>query len=187
MCRSISGNMRARMSGTAGGMFFSDVDASGHEAAAEEYLRLVAARLAETRRHGYELLGVSEGWSVLDVGCGLGEVCADLSEIVGARGRVVGIDASSALVAKAREQWSHLPIEFGVGDAEALDFGDATFDAVRAERVLQHLDRPATAIGEMARVVRPGGRISVFDTVQDSTVVATEHPAVWRAVVARAL
>ena len=179
--------MRARVSGTAGGMFFSDVDASGHEAVADGYLRLVAARLAETRRQGYDLLGVSEGWSVLDVGCGLGEVCADLSEIVGAQGRVVGVDASSGLVARAREQWSHLPIEFGVGDAEALDFGDATFDAVRAERVLQHLDHPATAIGEMARVVRPGGRVSVFDSVLDSTVVATEHPAVWRAVVARAL
>jgi SAM-dependent methyltransferase len=75
-----------------------------------------------------------------------------------------------------------LPIEFDVGDAEALAFDDATFDAVRAERVLQHLKDPATAVAEMARVVRPGGRVFVLDPVHDAAVVATEYPDVWETI-----
>src|SRR5262249_54389046 len=129
----------ARMTGAARGGFFSDVDASGQADAAEQYLRAAADRAAELRRAGYELLGVAEGWSVLDVGCGLGEVCADLTGLVGPNGRVVGIDVSTALIARARERWSQSAVEFDVGDAEALAFEDECFDAVRAERVVQHL------------------------------------------------
>src|SRR5262245_4014546 len=149
----------SRMTGPTGGPMFSDVDASGQAEKARRYLSAAADRAAEMRREGYHRLGVTDGWSILDVGCGLGEVCADLAELVGPTGRVVGIDASEALIAHARERWGASRIEFDVGDAEALEFEDATFDAVRAERVVQHLGDPATAIAEMARVVRPGGGV----------------------------
>jgi ubiquinone/menaquinone biosynthesis C-methylase UbiE len=162
--------------------FFSEVDASGLEGEAQQYLQAMAARVSEMRRQGYELMGVAEGWSVLDVGGGLGEVCADLVEVVGAAGRVVGIDASSSMIGRAREQWGGLPIDFDVGDAEALGFADATFDGVRAERVIQHLNRPGMAIAEMARIVRPGGRVYVVDPVHDASIVATAHPEVWHAI-----
>ena len=158
---------------------FSDVDASGQAETARRYLSAAAERAAEMRREGYSRLGVRNGWSVLDVGCGLGEVCADLAALVGQTGRVVGIDASEAMIAHARERWGGSPIEFAVGDAEALHFEDATFDAARAERVVQHLRHPATAIAEMARVVRPGGRVFVLDPVHDATIVATQYPEVW--------
>jgi SAM-dependent methyltransferase len=55
-------------------------------------------------------------------------------------------------------------VEFRPGDIERLDFDDATFDGVTCERVFQHLDAPDTAIGELVRVTRPGGRIAVIDT-----------------------
>jgi SAM-dependent methyltransferase len=170
------------MTGAARGEFFSDVDASGQAEAAERYLRAAADRAAATRRAGYELLGVAESWSVLDVGCGLGEVCADLAELVGLSGRVVGVDVSAEMITRARERWSHLATEFDVAEAEALGFEDATFDAARAERVIQHLQNPARAIAEMARVTRRGGRVFVLDVVHDATVFATDYPGVWEAI-----
>jgi len=170
------------MSGPEGGGLFSDVDASGQADAAQRYLSAVADRAAEMRREGYRLLGVDKGWAVLDVGCGLGEVCADLIELVGPSGRVVGIDASEAMITHARDRCGESLIEFEVGDAVALEFDDACFDAVRAERVVQHMGDPATAIAEMARVVRPGGRVFVLDPVHDATVVATQYPEVWETI-----
>jgi SAM-dependent methyltransferase len=164
------------------GSLFSDIDGSGASDDAARYLTFAAERAADVRRQGYERMEIGEGWSVLDVGCGLGEVCADLVELVGPSGRVVGVDVSEAMITRARERCGELPIEFGIGDAEALVFEDATFDAVRAERVVQHLDDPATAIAEMARVVRPGGKVFVLDPVHDASVVATEHPEVWEAI-----
>jgi len=122
---------------------FSDVDAGfGNEAA--QYRSVTAELARDSRRESYQLLNVGLGSSVLDVGCGRGEVCADLAPLVGATGVVVGVDASTDLIERAREAWRDLPCRFEVGDAEALAFHDATFDAVRAERLLQHLD-PAFA------------------------------------------
>jgi ubiquinone/menaquinone biosynthesis C-methylase UbiE len=144
------------------GSLFSDIDGSGASDDAARYLAFAAERAADVRRQGYERMEIGEGWSVLDVGCGLGEVCADLVELVGPSGRVVGVDVSEAMITRARERCGDLPIDFGIGDAEALVFEDATFDAVRAERVVQHVDDPATAVAEIARVVRPGGKVFVL-------------------------
>ena len=55
-------------------------------------------------------------------------------------------------------------VEFRPGDISRLEFGDATFDGVTCERVFQHLDTPDTAIGELVRVTKPGGRLVVIDT-----------------------
>ena len=63
--------------------------------------------------------------------------------------------------ARRRMYDTRLPVEFRVGDAQSLDFDDDTFDAVRAERVFQHLVDPVQALEELARVTRPGGRIAV--------------------------
>lgn len=75
------------------------------------------------------------------------------------------MDASAVMIAEAqrRHAASGLPVAFTVGDAQHLAFADASFDCCRAERVLMHLDHPERALGEMVRVVRPGGKIVVFD------------------------
>lgn len=53
--------------------------------------------------------------------------------------------------------------QVAVADVHRLPFGDAVFDGVWADRVLQHVEDPGHALGEMVRVIRPGGRIVVFD------------------------
>lgn len=102
---------------------------------------------------------------MLDVGCGAGEVCVELAAHVGPSGRVAGIDPSDAMLGVARRtaESSGLAIELQVASIYALPFPDNTFDAVRAERVFQHLEDPEAGLREMLRVTRVGGRVMLFD------------------------
>lgn len=111
-------------------------------------------------------LGLTAGERLLDVGCGLGEAARDLARDLGPDGEVVGIDASTAMldVARRRSDGAACPMRFRVGDALALDQPTGSFDAARAERLLQWLSDPAAAVYELARVVRPSGRLSLIDT-----------------------
>jgi SAM-dependent methyltransferase len=76
-----------------------------------------------------------------------------------------------------------LPVSFQVADARSLPFPDGTFDGVRAERLLMHVPEAPRAVAEMARVTRPGGRVSVFDFDWDTMLVDSPHRDVTRAVV----
>ena len=67
-----------------------------------------------------------------------------------------------------------LPVAFGVSDAQHLAFADATFDRCRTDRALMYLKHPELALAEMVRVVRPGGKVVVFDFDWGTTFV--DHP-----------
>ncbi|MFC9689406.1 methyltransferase domain-containing protein [Kribbella sp. NPDC056951] len=117
-----------------------------------------------------ELLDARAGMAVLDVGSGTGDDLLGIAGVVGIGGRAVGVDVSTAMVAEARRRTAKgVPAEFVVGDATRLDFADACFDRVRAERVLMALADPEAAVREMARVVRPGG-VVVLSEVDAATV-----------------
>ena len=86
---------------------------------------------------------------VLDVGCGPGTITADIGRRV-APGRVLGIDASAAVIEEARRDFGGGPnVEFSVGDLYALEVDDHAFDVVHAHQVLQHLSDPVRALREM--------------------------------------
>lgn len=133
------------------------------------------------RRWERARLRLSGGHRLLDVGCGTGDAALALAPDLGVDGEVVGIDASAAMVAVARQRastWRYEPedgdgaitrsacctLRFVVGDALRIDEEDESFDAVRSERTLQWLADPAVALAEMVRVARPGASISLIDT-----------------------
>jgi ubiquinone/menaquinone biosynthesis C-methylase UbiE len=142
---------------------YRDVDGARDPSMLSHQLDGIAATpaMAASKRRSLELLGLTAGGSVLDVGCGNGPELAALAQIVGPTGRVVGLDRSSALIAdaQARGLLESGPIELLVGDAEALPFEDGQFDACRIDRTLQHLDHPEVALSEMRRVTRAGGTV----------------------------
>ena len=89
-----------------------------------------------------------------------------LAADLGVEGEVVGVDASAEMIAAARSRAraATCRTRFAVGDASALDEPDDSFDVVRSERMLQWLTSPEAAVAEMARVLRPGGLVSLVDT-----------------------
>lgn len=132
-----------------------------------------------------ELIGDVRGRTVLDVGCGDGELATALWE----RGaRVSGIDASAAMIAAAgrRAERQGAKITFAVGTAGRLPFAPATFDRVVAVTVLCFVDDTASALGEISRVLRPSGRLVIGELGRVSLWAAERrlrgwlgHP-VWR-------
>lgn len=135
-------------------------------------------------RHLVERLGLHEGSSLLDVGCGTGNFTRDVAPIVAPNGKVVGLDLSEAMlgVANTRASEAGLQIDYHLGDAAALPFADAQFDAVRSERLLQYLPDPAKALAEMMRVTRPGGRVAATEVDWDGISIDTAglDRSIWR-------
>jgi ubiquinone/menaquinone biosynthesis C-methylase UbiE len=106
--------------------------------------------------------GVSPGERALDVGCGPGYFARMLARAVGPEGSVIGVDAAPEMVEYAARKAGKLPnCRFEAGTAEALSFPDASFDVVVSSLMLHHLPEEARqkAVAEMARVLRPGGRL----------------------------
>jgi ubiquinone/menaquinone biosynthesis C-methylase UbiE len=123
-------------------------------------------------------LRLRDGDRVLDAGCGIGDDVLALARRVGRKGHVVGIDVSEAMIAATRDAIaeSGLHTEALTADVQALPFEDASFDACRCERVLMHVTDAGIALTELVRVLRSGGRLSIFDVDCDSMVVdATDH------------
>src|ERR1700753_3065156 len=84
-----------------------------------------------------DALAPGPGDRVLDAGSGAGEVARDLAARVGPDGEVTAMDFSVAAADVARSRHDGSPVRYVVGDVTAMGFPDATFDAVRSERVLQ--------------------------------------------------
>jgi SAM-dependent methyltransferase len=98
---------------------------------------------------------------LLEVGCGTGALAARC--VVELRCEVVALDSSEEMVAATRERG----IEAVVGDVQRLPFDDATFDAALAAWMLYHVPDRNRAIGELARVLRPDGRLVAITTGRD--------------------
>lgn len=131
--------------------------------AAENYQRYfvphiggpVAADLIEAARP-------EPGESVLDVACGTGVVTRLAAEMVGSRGSVTGLDVNPGMLAVARaETPSEMSVDWHEATAEAMPFADETFDVVLCQMSLQFIPDKAAALGEMRRVLKPGGRVYV--------------------------
>lgn len=113
------------------------------------------------------------GERVLDLGSGPGLLAAAVAERVGARGAITGIDVSADMIAIAAgrqlTQGAARPT-FREGSVSDLPFTDGAFDAAVSTQVYEYVEDMAGALREVARVLRPGGRLVVLDTDWDSVV-----------------
>jgi len=123
---------------------------------------------------------VSPGLQVLDLGTGTGVLARELAE---AGLRVIAVDHSPAMLEAARAKLLEAGIqgvELRQGEASRLPLADAEVDAAVAHMVLQYLASPLEALTEMARVVRPGGRVVVVDFVRhDREWMRQELGVLW--------
>ncbi len=100
-------------------------------------------------------------WTVGDLGCGTGQVSAALAPFVK---HVVAVDASAAMLQAAKRRLHGFDnVDLRRGDLEALPIDDARLDAATVMLVLHHVADPGRALNEVARVLKPGGRLIVVD------------------------
>jgi SAM-dependent methyltransferase len=111
------------------------------------------------------------GARVLDVGCGTGAVTRTLATWPGVA-EVVGLDPSPVFLARARELGPPANVSFVEGDCRSIAFADRSFDVVVFHTTLCHVPEPDVALQEAARVLRPEGRLAVFDGDYVTTTVA---------------
>jgi len=140
------------------------------------------------RQRTRSLLDLQPGERVLDIGSGPGFLLVEMAEQVGAGGAVSGLDMSESMVALARSRLSSSPhsahISLVQGDAAALPFPDSTFDVAVATQVYCYVSALSTALSELSRVLRPGGRALILDTDWDSLVWHASDEARMNRVVA---
>lgn len=102
---------------------------------------------------------LAPGQTVLDVACGSGATTREAAQRVHPNGAITGLDRNDGMLDVARRKSAD--IDWRAGQAEALPFDDNAFDAVLCQFGLMFFDDRETALGEMRRVVRPGGRVAV--------------------------
>ena len=151
----------------------SDVYVSDHS---ESVLKSHSLRTAANSA-AYLLDSIIPNMQICDIGCGPGSITNDLAKLV-PHGQVVGVDMGDDVIDKARSMAAERGIEnvrFQVGNAQALNFPDHTFDVVHGHQVLQHLADPVGALREWRRITKPGGIVACRESDFES---ATHYPEI---------
>lgn len=122
------------------------------------------------RRFAVGCAGLEPGDAALDVCCGTGDLSVELLDQVSSRGRVVGLDFAEQMLGVAATKSSI--VEWVRGDALALPFGDGEFAAATIGFGMRNLADHRLGFAELARVVRPGGRVVCLELTEPPRWVA---------------
>lgn len=143
--------------------------------------------IVDQRRRTLQTIALRPGECVLDIGVGPGYLAFEMANVVGPRGRVCGIDTSEPMLDLARRRCAGLDwVELKTGDANRVLFDDGSFDVAAAVQVYLYVNDVDSALLELYRVLRPGGRAVVMDTDWGTVAWNTANPgrmervlAVW--------
>jgi ubiquinone/menaquinone biosynthesis C-methylase UbiE len=125
-------------------------------------------------------LGITQGSSVIEAGCGNAAALSDILSTVGTKGRVAGIDPTKAFIESARTRAGQLGAanaRFEVGDIRSIPFADGEFHAAFCDKVLIHAGPPKAALAEMMRVTRGGGRVGAIEWLPFFAVSSSQPAA----------
>lgn len=129
------------------------------------------------------LLAPQAGERALDIGCGPGLTTEALAQAVGLHGSVIGVDIAPPMLSIAQQRCAALPqVAFERADVTQLPWESGRFDIVLASQVYEYVEQIDTALAELARVIRLGGRAVIVDTDWGSAVWASHDDARMRRV-----
>ena len=132
------------------------------------------------RSRAADLAAVGPGDRVLDVATGTGDLALELARRVAPDGEVVGLDFAEAMLERAREKAAGRPdVHFEWGDALALDHPDDAFAAATVAFGARNFADLHRGLAEMARVVRPGGRVVVLEITTPQTPPLSWFYGLW--------
>ena len=136
------------------------------------------ADVTRRRRASFDAIQPQEGETIVDIGCGNGLLTAELARGVGPSGRVIGIDPSTDMLAAARARCAEFDwVELTEGVVTPMPLPEASVDKAVSLQVFEYLDDLPAACAEVARVLRPGGRIAIGDWHWDTWAWHTDNPA----------
>ncbi|MGE5858544.1 MAG: bifunctional demethylmenaquinone methyltransferase/2-methoxy-6-polyprenyl-1,4-benzoquinol methylase UbiE, partial [Solirubrobacterales bacterium] len=133
------------------------------------------------RRRAVDRANVGPGSDALDICCGTGDLALELRRRIGPDGRVAGCDFSGPMLEQARRKSGDegLPVEFGWADALELPYGDESFDAVTIGFGARNLADLERGLSEMARVLRPGGRLVILEITRPQREPLAGFYSLW--------
>lgn len=135
------------------------------------------------RSRAADLARVGPGSRALDVACGTGDLAIELAGRVAPGGEVLGSDFSEGMLERARAKAARTPLPAGVrfewADAMALPYGDGEFDAATVGFGARNFDDLPRGLAEMARVVRPGGRVVVLEITTPTRPPLSHFYRLW--------
>ncbi len=142
----------------------------------EAFQRFIQSRKAG-RCAAYLLPHLEPGMDLLDLGCGPGSISMGLARAI-APGRLAGVDMEESQIGIARQEARKEGVEnadFSIGDATRLGFPDGSFDVVHCHALAEHVPDTGALLGEIRRVLRPGGLVGIRDIVGTSCFAHTSH------------
>lgn len=140
---------------------------------------LTGPRTGEEHRIALEMLSIELGNRVLDVACGPGNFTRDFARAAG-DGLVVGVDASETMLHVAVRDTESANTAYVRGDACALPFRDASFEAICCFAALYLIEDPMRAIDEIVRVLAPGGRVALLTSCNRGLLPTSARNAIVR-------
>ncbi len=123
------------------------------------------------RKFAVERSGLGPGGSAIDVATGTGKLAIELAKVVGPNGKIVGVDFCREMLDIAEEKCRGLCIELAEGNAQKLPYPDNEFDLATIGFALRNVEDIEKTLQEMARVVKPGGKVISLEFTQPDNVL----------------